>query len=167
MHLTEFAAGMAVAALLHGREPARRAGLALVAAGALLVVGDAVWHALDPEPGLVQRIARDLPAAIGFALLVAAVAGSRLRSRALVAAPVRALGTLSYAIYLWHYVAIMFLRARGDWPEDMGEALALTLLLTLPVSALSWFAVERPVIRWARRRDRGRRTGRLVTVETG
>jgi peptidoglycan/LPS O-acetylase OafA/YrhL len=133
IHLTEFASGMAVAL------------------GAALVLGNAVWHELGADTATAQRILRDLPAAFGFAMIVAAVAGAPLRNRALVAPPVRALGTLSYAIYLWHYVAIMYLRAVGWWPGDMAEALALTLALTLPVSALSWFAVERPALRWAKR----------------
>jgi peptidoglycan/LPS O-acetylase OafA/YrhL len=158
IHLTEFASGMAVAVLLHGRGIARRTGLALVAAGALLVLGNAAWHELTPDTATAQRILRDLPAAFGFALIVAAVAGAPLRNRALVAPPVRALGTLSYAIYLWHYVAIMYLRAEGWWPADLVEALVLTLLLTLPVSVLSWFAVERPALRWAKR-------PRLATAE--
>ena len=151
IHLTEFAAGMAVAVLLHDRVLARRTGLVLIGAGAALVLANAAWHELTAEAATPQRILRDLPAAFGFALIVAAVAGAPLRNRALVAAPVRALGTLSYAIYLWHYVAIMYLRAEGHWPADMVEALALTLALTVPVSALSWFAVERPALRWAKR----------------
>jgi len=158
IHLTEFASGMAVAVLLHRRTLARRTGFLLIAAGALLVVGDAAWHELTSDTATPQRILRDLPAALGFAMVVAAVAGAPLRNRALVAAPVRALGTLSYAIYLWHYVAIMYLRAQGWWPDDMARALVLTLALTLPVSVLSWFAVERPALRWAKR-------PRLATAE--
>jgi len=175
IHLTEFAAGMAIAVLLHRRALSRRTGLALLAAGAALVAGDALWHELAGSAGTAQRVLRDLPAAIGFALVVAAVAGAPLRSRALVAAPVRALGTISYALYLWHYLAIMYLRARAAWPADMAEALALTLTLTLPVAALSWFAIERPALRWARRREharrqrrrRGARRPRLATAEAG
>ncbi len=151
IHLTEFASGMAVAVLLHGRGLSRRTGLLLIAAGAVLVLGNAAWHELTSDTATAQRVLRDLPAAFGFAMIVAAVAGAPLRNRALVAPPVRALGTLSYAIYLWHYVAIMYLRAEGWWPADMNKALLLTLALTLPVSALSWFAVERPALRWARR----------------
>ena len=164
---------MAIAVLLHRRGLSRRTGLALLAAGAALVAGDALWHELPGNAGTAQRVLRDLPAAIGFALVVAAVAGAPLRSRALVAAPVRALGTISYALYLWHYLAIMYLRARGAWPADMAEALALTLTLTLPVAALSWFAIERPALRWARRREharrrrRGARRPRLATAEAG
>jgi peptidoglycan/LPS O-acetylase OafA/YrhL len=151
VHLTEFASGMAVAALLHGRGLSRRTGLILIGAGAALVLGNAAWHELTSDTATPQRILRDIPAALGFAMIVAAVAGAPLRSRALVAAPVRALGTLSYAIYLWHYVAIMYLRAEGWWPGDMLEALLLTLALTVPVSMLSWFAIERPALRWAKR----------------
>ena len=174
IHLSEFAAGMAVAVLLHRRGLSRRAGVALLAAGAALVAGDALWHVLAGGPSMPLRVLRDLPAALGFALVVGAIAGAPLRTRALVAAPVRALGTLSYALYLWHYVAIMYLRARGQWPADMAAALCLTLALSLPVSALSWFAVERPALRWARRREharrrreRARRRPRLATAEAG
>jgi len=66
--------------------------------------GSARLGALDGLRGLaalgivVLRVLRDLPAALGFALIVGAVAGAPLRSRALVAAPVRTVGTLSYAI---------------------------------------------------------------------
>jgi peptidoglycan/LPS O-acetylase OafA/YrhL len=169
IHMTEFAAGMAVAVVLQRRSLSRSAGVVLIALGAVLVAGDAAWHALGSGGGMPQRILRDLPAAAGFAMVVAGVAGAPLRSRALVTAPVRALGTLSYAIYLWHYVAIMYLRARGEWPEDMGSALALTLALTLPVSAVSWFALERPAMRWARRTERRRpvATLRPVAAESG
>jgi peptidoglycan/LPS O-acetylase OafA/YrhL len=153
IHLTEFAAGMAVAVVLHRRRLSRRGGLALVATGVALVAGDALSHELAAGTTMAQRVVRDLPAALGFALIVGAVAGAPLRSRALVVAPVRTLGTLSYAIYLWHYLAIMYLRARGAWPADMAEALVLTLALTLPVATLSWFAIERPALRWARRYD--------------
>jgi peptidoglycan/LPS O-acetylase OafA/YrhL len=49
IHLTEFAAGMAVAVLLHRRGLSRRTGLALLGAGAALVAGDALWHELGPS----------------------------------------------------------------------------------------------------------------------
>ena len=64
------------------------------------------------------------------------------------------LGTVSYGIYLWHLVWMEWLVGvtgiRAFWP-----LLALTLLLTLPAAAVSWYVLERPLLRlkdgWRRR----------------
>jgi peptidoglycan/LPS O-acetylase OafA/YrhL len=68
------------------------------------------------------------------------------------------LGDLSYGVYLWHYPAIIWLRTTDRWTPDLGEVLAMTVGLTVSAAALSWFLIERPVIRAARRA--GRRVGR-------
>lgn len=57
------------------------------------------------------------------------------------------LGTLSYGIYLWHYPVVRYFRADHPWPV----ALALTLVVSAALAALSLATVER----WAMRmRDR-------------
>lgn len=57
------------------------------------------------------------------------------------------LGTLSYGIYLWHYPVVRYFRADHAWPV----ALALTLVVSIALAALSFYTVER----WALRlRDR-------------
>lgn len=94
-HLHEFAAGMLVAVLVHGRRSAHRTALGLLAAGALLVVADGVWHARGMGDLELRRALGDTPAVAGFALIVAALATTTLRLRVLVSAPLRLLGTLS------------------------------------------------------------------------
>ena len=99
----------------------------------------------------------DVPAAIGFALVLGGLVAAPVRAGVLTGAPARALGTLSYGIYLLHYLAILALRSQDAWPEDLGAAMAAVLALTVPAAALSWFGLERPVLRWARRRTAGPR----------
>ena len=57
------------------------------------------------------------------------------------------LGKLSYGIYLWHYPVARYLRSDLPWPA----AVALTLLISTALAALSYYTVER----WAlRQRDK-------------
>jgi acetyltransferase len=84
--------------------------------------------------------------------------------RWLTAAPLRLLGTLSYGIYLWHYPAIRFFRAEQWWPMDGLAKFALVFGFAAGAAAISWYCVERPVLRWSgrvieRRRERSARSG--------
>jgi len=64
------------------------------------------------------------------------------------------LGTISYSIYLWHYPILQWVKAPLD---GMNAGLAGYLLaavpLTIAVSALSYYAVERPFLARAPRPD--------------
>ncbi|HWT93695.1 MAG TPA: acyltransferase, partial [Solirubrobacteraceae bacterium] len=124
----------------------------------LLVVGDAVWHARGMGDLELRRALGDTPALAGFALIVAALATTTLRLRVLASTPLRLLGTLSYSMYLLHFLAIYWLRSEpGRWPEHLGWALLATLAVTLPAAAVSWLCVERPALLWAQRATRSRR----------
>lgn len=148
--LPYFAIGMAVAAGLHRRAWSWRAGAVAVAAGCALVVANSVWHAHHELP--LRFVLRDVPAGIGFGLVVAALVAAPLRTRLLTCRPVQLLGTLSYGIYLWHYPALLFLRDAGWWSDRLAVAFAETLALALAAAAVSWLAVERPALRLAHRR---------------
>lgn len=148
-NLTPFAAGALAAVLLHDRRPSRRTGLALAGAGVALVLADGVWHGFALGPDALRAAIDDLPAALGFAALVGALAAAPLRATALTRGPLFTLGTLSYGIYLWHFPAIYALRAAQLWPSDLLAAIAATFALTAPLAALSWLALERPALRWA------------------
>jgi peptidoglycan/LPS O-acetylase OafA/YrhL len=99
-----------------------------------------------PAMGLV----RDLPAAVGFAgLLVAVAAGP---SHVLGSAPLRWLGSRSYALYLVHYPVILLFTARRALPESPAVATALVLAGSLVLAELLTRWVEQPVMRWVRAR---------------
>jgi peptidoglycan/LPS O-acetylase OafA/YrhL len=63
----------------------------------------------------------------------------------------RELGTLSYGMYLWHFVLIYVLRAAHLWPHELFPAMALTLVGSIVLAAISWYGLERPIVRWAHR----------------
>jgi peptidoglycan/LPS O-acetylase OafA/YrhL len=140
--LPVFACGMAAAVLAHRRAPSRAAWWALVVAGGALVCADAVWH--HQGTGMTGHVVRDLPAALGFAAVVAAVAAHP--PAVLSRAPLRGLGTISYGLYLWHLPVLLWLRFEGL----MGGGFVLPWLevaaLTALVAWASWVLVERPAI---------------------
>ena len=116
-------------------------------------MADAVWHARSIGPFGLRAAIGDAPAAAGFALVVGALAAGPLRPRALVCLPARALGELSYGLYLWHFPVIVGLRANGEWSPDLGRALASTVIVGLGAATVSRLVVEGPALASARRRD--------------
>ena len=62
------------------------------------------------------------------------------------------LGNISFGIYLWHYPIMrsMFYLFKDEWTSVPMSALALpiALVLTLPIAALSYKLVERPLMGW-------------------
>jgi peptidoglycan/LPS O-acetylase OafA/YrhL len=154
--LPYFAVGMLAALLLDGRVPARRAAAVLLGAGAALVLGDGVWQAHGAWSGshsYAYRIWRDLPAAVGFAAIVAvAASGSLARAARRRRRPLVALGTISYGVYLWHVPVLVAARHLGVLPLSTPLAALLALTVAGALATASWRWVERPSIAWARRR---------------
>lgn len=100
-----------------------------------------------------------VPVAVLLMALVRAPEGRV--ARALGSAPLVALGTVSFGLYLWHYPVQWALRTAlgGYVPPSWGLAgyIAMSLVVSLAVAALSWWAIERPVLAAARRwRERRR-----------
>ncbi|MDQ0424896.1 acyltransferase family protein [Cellulomonas iranensis] len=63
-------------------------------------------------------------------------------------APLVALGTVSYAAYLWNYPLTMWLRPElGVWAGPVGA------VASVAAATVSWWLVERPVREHGRRRD--------------
>jgi peptidoglycan/LPS O-acetylase OafA/YrhL len=65
----------------------------------------------------------------------------------------RALGRISFGIYLWQELVLYdWMRWRGQrvFTGSFPATLAVVSLLTAAVAAASWFAVERPILRAAR-----------------
>ena len=150
--LPYFGVGMLTAVVLHVRRPRRRA--ALTVAALALVVADATWHGVTAATGastFVTVTFRDLPAAVGFALLIAAVSGTEQRRAP---GPVRlfaGLGIVSYGFYLWHVPVLLVLRGHSLVALDPFAAGAVAGAVSLVLAVLSWKLVERPAIAWGRR----------------
>ena len=158
--LPYFALGMLAALMLHGRTIDMRAKRAMVAAGIALVLSDALTKAAVPASGidatLLFSVIRDLPSAIGFALMVAAFAAAP-RSRVVGGRALAAIGTISYGFYLWHVPVLMVLRGYDLLPLNPILGSAVALGPSLAISAASWFALERPAMRWVAGRGRRER----------
>lgn len=88
------------------------------------------WRALVPSLGAVMLIA----------------AGMRVwLNRSLIAClPLRAIGLISYPLYLWHWPLLAFLRIL-EGAEPSVEVRICTLLLTLLLSYLTYRMIERPI----------------------
>jgi peptidoglycan/LPS O-acetylase OafA/YrhL len=155
--LPYFALGMLAALVAHRRTIDMRTKRLLIAGGAVLVIADAFTKAAAPAHGLdltmLFSIMRDVPSAVGFALIVGALAIAP-RSAVLGGSALAAMGTISYGFYLWHVPVYMVLRGYGLLPLDPVLGTATALVPSLALSAVSWFAFERPVLRWSARRER-------------
>jgi peptidoglycan/LPS O-acetylase OafA/YrhL len=168
--LPYFALGMLAALGLQGRTIDIRARRIMIAVGVVLIAADAVVKAAAPAKGIdvgeTFVILRDLGSALGFAFVVAALAAAP-RSRILGSPVLAGMGTISYAFYLWHVPVIMVLRGYGLLPLDPIAGTLVALGPALAVSTLSWFALERPILRWAQRRDRRAREAELGRRDGG
>jgi peptidoglycan/LPS O-acetylase OafA/YrhL len=161
-HTGEFAFGMMAAAWTVAARPS---GRALARAGLGLVAVAVAWH-LSPyqQP---WEVAQDLPAAAGFALLIAALTLGAGWQRPLSTGPLHWLGERSYGIYLWHFVVLFAWQRAGMWPSAAAASFSDTLLamgLVAPVAialaAATYRWVELPAVGWARRRERTPRRDR-------
>ena len=168
--LPYFALGMLAALTVHGQTIAMGAKRALLAAGAGLVLADAVVKAAVPasgvEVGVLFAVIRDLPSALGFALIIGALAAAP-RSGVLGSPLLAGLGTISYGFYLWHVPVLLFLRGHDLLALDPVVGTLVAFVPSLAVATVSWFALERPILRWAARRPRPELGGRGVDRRAG
>ena len=167
--IDEFAVGMLLAVALE-RWPtvSPRTGRVLLTAGIALGVAANLDNRLGPRDpygngsGLI--FARLM--VLAFALVLASVLmrdqqtilGRALSSRVLVAA-----GTISYGIYLWHFLIIDKLNTTALWWTE-GTNVALVLALTVAIATVSWFALESPLLRLKKDPGSPRRVGRAPSL---
>jgi peptidoglycan/LPS O-acetylase OafA/YrhL len=176
-HLDEFAIGMALAVMSvrHGelaggagrvwRTVARYPALAWLAAGAAFVTAATglgiSGRFLAPMSAWQYGGLHALYAVVGACLFAPAVIGDPGRGalrRVLAWAPLPWLGTVSYGIYLWHDAVLNRLSAWG-W----GDRVVVHAYVWWPAGALagaalcaavSWYALERPLLDRVHRRPR-------------
>jgi peptidoglycan/LPS O-acetylase OafA/YrhL len=156
--LDQFVLGAAAAAahaeLLRAPYAARAARVAPVAVAlsvALLVVAFRLEGALQLEPGGSWPYALMSLSTAGMVLAACLCEG---RALALVApSPLRAVGVVSYGVFLYHQLAIGIVGARltGEGWGTLALHGALALGLAIALGLASWLVVERPALRWAAR----------------
>lgn len=140
---------------------AARADLLAIASGAIFLALPALGLLVSSQPFLGGPVTDPLllcwhlyaSVSIGV-LLVALAAGAPRLGRVLSAAPLQALGLVSYSLYLWHYPIMLALReslgGRGAVRSDFWSFLFFGVLFSLVVAGVSWWLVERPAQRWSR-----------------
>jgi peptidoglycan/LPS O-acetylase OafA/YrhL len=166
--MCQFCPGMLVALLQirserAGTSPATRTRAAwmLITGGAIGWVCVVAWA--GPAASALHVVVRDLACGGVFGLVLLGtlrVHGAEHRLTRLFAR----VGTVSYGMYLWHWLVFEVIAAAGlrigltqlglfDWVLATG----LLAVATLPLAILSWQLVERPAILWASDRSRPRR----------
>jgi peptidoglycan/LPS O-acetylase OafA/YrhL/lysophospholipase L1-like esterase len=110
-----------------------------------------VWHTASGTSGDLYG-GGFLLAAVATAAVIASVVllPSGPLARALSVRPLRALGIVSYGVYLWHWPVFLLLTGArtglaGFW------LLLLRLAVTAACTAVSWYAVEIPARTWSPR----------------
>jgi len=102
--------------------------------------------------------------AIGV-ILLAVLETNWAVNRFLTLSPLRAIGRVSYGLYIWHFPIFFGVgRYGGSWWSPV-EALVAVGLLAVATCA-SWFLVERPFLRWKDRLESGRRRDPKQTPES-
>lgn len=113
------------------------------------------------KPGPLGHWTTNLPVAFLFALVLLATAlAPRWAQRGALFAPVRRLGEVSYGLYLSHLVlldvGVSILHLHTGTNADYARWILLCLGGGLVVGHLSYYLMERPILRWARNRSRER-----------
>jgi peptidoglycan/LPS O-acetylase OafA/YrhL len=125
---------------------------------------------LDPlsAPNTGQAIALNLcQMIVGVCIVVPAVLGPQDRGgirRILQSRPAVYLGLVSYGIYLWHWYILRIVADWLGWPLYHGNwfvVFAIALSISVLAASASWYGLERPVMRFARRLTPG---GRRISV---
>lgn len=160
MMLDEFTAGMGLALLIDRYPPEKWSG-SLSRQGMLLASAmlTSLWlsfyvYWLDPKywhnPWMVvcwrSLIAISFMLVVAFCVWLPPLKNPPMAYRALYY-----LGDISYGIYLWHLTVILVLKERlHDQPL---LALTVTVPTVLLLSAASWHWLEKPAIRWSKKRS--------------
>lgn len=160
-YLPYFGVGMIAALWLEHRSDAQQRSfsgvqtIGLVGVALALVVGSGYWHAVSPSPRASAFVAvvHDLPAGVGFGLLIVAAAAGLGGAVAWIRAwPLASLGIVSYGFYLWHVPLILFVHSLGLEVTRFVPLFLIMFPITLAFASASWFWIEKPLIARAHRK---------------
>ncbi len=127
-----------------------------------------VWAAMAGILGLCIVYYSALSSVMVAVLIPILLAGTVMNpqwtlSRVLDWAPVMWIGRISYSLYLWQ---ALFLYPGWEHPAHWWQQWPANLPVTVAVAALSYCAIEKPLLRWGRKLgSEGSREGHLVTRE--
>lgn len=101
-----------------------------------------------------------LIAALSVVLIFVAKKWEKLPTNAL--RPILALGTISYAAYLWNYPMTIWVSHAGltGWTNVIGAVVA-----TIAAATISWYAIERPMMQFRKRLDSTKPSANLADAE--
>ena len=136
----ELAAGALAFLAWRTRKPAPQGGLGVALAAALLVGLLLLPHSLDTFSILAVVLIT--------ALLLVHLTPGQGTQRLLIAPPLRYIGRISYALYLWHWSVLSL----SVWTVGIGaRTVPLQLALILLLAVVSHHAIEKPLraARWA------------------
>src|SRR6185295_4581543 len=129
---------LAGALLVRTAVPERWRGAAAASGLALIAASAALLSAKTEFPGMLMLVP------VVGACLVIASPGAHFAGRLLASRAAVAIGLMSYPLYLWHWPLLSLLRNfdRAPSPWAIGATVALSFVL----AALTWRAVERPLV---------------------
>ena len=147
-----FALGGLLAALgVSGIAPCL-ASCAASVVGLVLLTAEVIKHGFPPLDYLHTNLTWSILAVnlLAFATVAVVVRYQGHRSLALLRArPLVYLGTISYGIYLYHCIILVLLFRLGDDGQRSYIAVRTLVVIcaTLAVATLSWYLVEKPILR--------------------
>lgn len=131
---------------------------------AIVGIGVALWsigqHIPEAEGHGIAGIPYGFPLfPLGIALVLVGTPSSVVVKRLTEIAPVAFIARISFGIYVWHFLIMECLRVLWRPRYDYGMYSVTTwawmsafiLVAVVIIATLSWYLLEAPVIRWARR----------------
>jgi peptidoglycan/LPS O-acetylase OafA/YrhL len=137
---------------MRGREPKR----GLVVAGWLAAAFLVACLPFATQEGPFVYWGGFLAIDVAVAALLLAILDGRWGGRYLLEfKPLVALGVVSYGFYLWHLPVFFAIRHFDPHWNDVVRVV-VAIVLTLSLTLLSWFLLERPLTRWGKRLEERR-----------
>lgn len=130
----------------------RRTAVWMILGGAVLAVGNSVWHAAgwgDWSLGVL----RDTPGAIGYALIIAACAQPVIGSLSGLRFA-ESFGRWSYGVFLWHLPLLLFFKGHGLMPDSAFLTWIGLVAIAAAAGAATWRFVEKPMLARSRGSER-------------
>jgi peptidoglycan/LPS O-acetylase OafA/YrhL len=139
-----------LALVLRSERVARWFGQWLYPAVGVVLVG-LLSIAIQKLPGPLEVVKPLLKVCYPLLILSTVLHAGGWAGRALESAPLRWIGRLSYSIYLWQQMFFLDARETRGYPTVWAQHLPFNLVAVFGMAALSYYFVEKPMIRLGHR----------------